>query len=150
VQPPQLPSNAWKQVGNRAADATLAAVAHAAIVFGFFGVGFVLSVAINVVLWLYSRRSPYVAYHAEQAGCYQCFVLVFNILYIFVFFLFLGFSGFYPQWTWVGKIADVMVILGVFWFVFSIVYGLWAAVRVLAGKPFAYPVFGKLAARHRK
>jgi hypothetical protein len=139
-----------RQVGGRAADATLAAVAHAAIVFGFFGIGFVLSVAINIGIWLYSRRSPYVAYHAEQAGCYQCFVLVFNLLYLLVFGLLLGFSGLYPQWTWAGKIADAMFILGAFWFVFSIAYGLWAAARVLAGKPFAYPVFGKWAARRNK
>jgi hypothetical protein len=38
---------------------------------------------------------------------------------------------------------------GVVWFVFSILLGVWAAIRVFLGKPFAYPVFGRMAARGR-
>src|SRR5687767_299698 len=63
-------------------DRVLATLAHAAIGFGFFGIGFLLSLAISGVIWVISRRSPHVAVHAEQAGAYQVFVLVVNVVVI--------------------------------------------------------------------
>jgi len=143
------PPDRLRAVGGRATDATLAAVTHAAILFGLFGVGFVITLAINGGIWLYSRRSPFVAYHAQQAGCYQCFVVVVNILYLALGGTLLGVAAVYPQWGFVGPLLFVVAVTGVVWFVLSILYGVWAAVRVLLGRPFAYPVFGRLAARDK-
>jgi hypothetical protein len=39
------------------ADRGLAVLAHASIGFGFFGIGFLLGIAINAVIWLRSRKS---------------------------------------------------------------------------------------------
>ncbi len=145
--PPPEPPGTLRAAGGRAADATLAAVTHAAILFGLFGVGFLITLAINLGIWFYSRRSPFVSYHARQAGCYQCFVLLVNVVYVFVGLLLFGFVTVYPQWTWIGSLLFVVVVAGVVWFVVSILYGVWAAVCVLLGKPFAYPVFGRWAAK---
>jgi uncharacterized Tic20 family protein len=151
VLAPPPPASARRPVAaavvGRTTDAVLAGLAHGAIIFGFFGVGFLLSLAFNLVLWLYSRRSPYVAYHAQQAGCYQCFVVVFNIVYLLVFLLCWGFYMAYPRWEFVGWITTILFFVGVVWFVFSILFGVWVAIRVFLGKPFAYPVFGRMAAR---
>jgi Domain of unknown function (DUF4870) len=145
VLAPPPPAGPPRRLASRAGDALIAGAAHAAIIFGFFGVGFLLSLAINAGIWLYGKRSPYVAYHAQQAGCYQLFVLAFNVAFLFMVILLFLFNGLYPQWTFVGQIAGLLAVAGVIWFVASILYGLWGAVRVLLGKPFAYPVFGRLA-----
>ena len=52
----------------RATDAGLAALAHFGIVFGLLGFGFLVSLAIDAAIWLYSRRSPYAAFQARQSG----------------------------------------------------------------------------------
>src|SRR3712207_8168808 len=52
-------------------DRGLAVLAHASIGFGFLGIGFLLGLAINVIIWLRSRRSSYLAVQSEQAGAYQ-------------------------------------------------------------------------------
>src|SRR4051812_22718982 len=68
-----------------AADRRVAAVAHLSIAVGvFIGVGFLLGLAINLVIWLRSRRSPFVEYHSEQAGTYQFVVFVLNILFVVI------------------------------------------------------------------
>src|SRR5260370_38563449 len=66
-----------------AADRRVAAVAHLSIGFGVFvGVGFLAGLAINLVIWLRSRRSSFVEFHSEQAGTYQLveFMLTFRRL----------------------------------------------------------------------
>jgi len=131
----------------RTADILLAGVAHAAVVFGFVGVGFLLSLAISLGIRLYSRRSPFVDYHARQAGNYQCFLLIFNSAYLFFLLLVGGFNALYLHWTLVDQIALVLLALGLVWFVVSILFGVWAAILVWLGKPFAYPVFGRWARR---
>jgi uncharacterized Tic20 family protein len=132
------------ETAGRAADAGLAALAHFAILFGFFGVGFLLSLAISGAIWLYSRRSPYVAFHAQQAGCYQIFVLVFNIGY-WVLLGALVYVGGQLHWEAGTITAVVTLMIGLFilWFVLSILYGAWAGLRVLLGHDFRYPYFGR-------
>src|SRR5438445_9060773 len=86
--PPQrLPAHGY--VIDRSAARTLSALAHGAIAFGLLGVGFLVSLAISAAIWLYGRRSPEVRFHSEQAGCYQCSVLLVNLLFV----LFLGVTG---------------------------------------------------------
>ena len=126
----------------RAADTTLAAVSHFAIAFGFFGIGFLLSIAISLFIWLYSKRSPYVEFQSSQAGRYQCFVLVFNVLYVAMLGVLLA-LGFWNQASWVGLLFLGLVIVGLLWFVFSILYGVWGGILVLMGKDFRYPYFGR-------
>src|SRR5215213_3256134 len=64
-----------------ATDRSLSALAHGAIAFGLFGVTFPVAIGVSLFLWLYSKRSPQVRFHAEQAGCYQCGVLLVNVLF---------------------------------------------------------------------
>src|SRR5262249_48694351 len=53
-------------------DRRIAAVSHLSIAFGvIIGVGFLLGIAINLVIWLRSRRSTFVEFHSGQAGAYQ-------------------------------------------------------------------------------
>ena len=133
------------QVASRAADAGLAALSHFAILFGFLGVGFLLSIGINLAIWLYSRRSSYVAFHARQAGCYQCFVLVFNLGLAALLGVFLA-AQIYLHWDWAGTAAWLIILLFIVWFPLSILYGVWAGLRVLLGNNFRYPYFGRRAA----
>jgi uncharacterized Tic20 family protein len=141
-QPSQGPGYVIDQSLARA----LSALAHGAIVFGFLGVGFLVTLAISGVIWLYGRRSPQVRFHSEQAGCYQCSVLLINLVFLVVLGAAGGFSIF-NLWNgrsdgglsgWVG----VGLVLFLLWFAGSILYGLLAAVMVLAGKDFKYPIIG--------
>ena len=124
----------------------LSALAHGAIAFGFLGVGFLVSLAISGVIWLYGRRSPQVRFHSEQAGCYQCSVLLINLVWVVLlgaasgFWIFNGFNGRGDRVL--GGWVAVGFILWVLWFAGSILYGLLAAILVLLGKDFKYPVIG--------
>src|SRR5215210_7536340 len=61
-------------------DQRIAAVSHLSIGFGvIIGVGFLVGLAINLVIWLRGKRSGVVEYHAEQAGAYQLAVFLINI-----------------------------------------------------------------------
>src|SRR5439155_18980109 len=75
VPTPQRPP-APSYVIDRSTARALSALAHGAIAFGLLGVGFLVSLAISAAIWLYGRRSPEVRFHSEQAGCYQCSVLL--------------------------------------------------------------------------
>ena len=68
------PSKSPGEIADRTAERALSALAHGAIAFGLFGVTFIVTLAITGVIWLYSRRSPEVRFHAAQAGLYQCSV----------------------------------------------------------------------------
>ncbi len=140
------PVQAIGQVMDRSAERLLSAAAHGAIAFGFLGVSFLISLAISGVIWLYGRRSPTVRFHSEQAGCYQCSVLLINIVCVVA----LGVGGGLSLFNWVQGKSDMgigqgvgwgLVLFGT-WFVLSILYGIYAAIRVLLGKPFKYPIIG--------
>ena len=134
------------QVVDRSAERVLAAVAHGAIAFGIFGIGLLVSLFISGVIWLYSRKSPHVRFHSEQAGCYQCSVLLINFVLLIVVIFSGGFSIFQvfqgrEDWgtSWVTLFG---VVLGIIWFVGTILYGVIGAVMVLLGKPFKYVIIG--------
>src|SRR5205814_9713334 len=118
-------------IGQGAARA-LSALAHGAIAFGFLGVGFIASLAISGIVWLYGRRSPEVRFHSEQAGCYQCSVILINLLLLVILGTLGGFSFFsvvlrgQSDWgaSW-GFLAALIIF--VLWFLGSIAYGLIAA-----------------------
>src|SRR5690349_15543654 len=125
-----------------ATDRTLSAVAHGAIAFGIFGVTFPVALAISAFLWLYSKRSSEVRFHSEQAGCYQCSVLLINIAFVVVLGLgggFAIFEAFQGHRTQIGPLIVFGLILFGLWFVGSIIYGIIAALTVLRGKEFTYP-----------
>jgi uncharacterized membrane protein len=110
-----------------------------------FGISFLISIVITGVIWLYAKRSPEVRFHAEQAGCYQCSVLMFNFACVSI----LGAGGGFSIWSIIrgegGSIAGWVIIgscLFLIWFFLSILYGVIAALFVLAGKRFKYPIIG--------
>ena len=138
------------------ADRGLAVLAHASIGFGLFGIGFLLGLAINFVIWLRSRRSSYVSIHAEQAGAYQLAVFVLNIVLVagwvvMLLFVFLG-----PSEIGEGQLSVRQIMAGLWlaliplfaiWYVGTIAYGLYGALRVAAGREFWYPIVGAWARR---
>lgn len=146
--PPQQPQELAPiiQVADKSAERTLAVLAHGAIAFGFFGIGFLLSLLISGIIWLYSKRSPEVRFHSEQAGCYQCSVLVINIVLVVILALaggFSVFSGVQGQSDWgTGWVFFLGLILFLLWFVGTIIYGIVGAVMVLMGMPFKYIIIG--------
>ena len=121
-------------------------MAHGAIAFGFFVIGFLASLAIAGIIWLYGRRSPQVRFHSEQAGCYQCSVLLINIVFVVILGTTGGFSLFNAlqgRSDWVmGRGFVIGLILFFLWFLASIAYGIVAAIMVLLGKSFKYPIIG--------
>lgn len=125
---------------------TLSAVAHGAIAFWLLGVGFLLSIAISGIIWLYARRSPMVRFHSEQAGCYQCSVLLINLALVVLMGAAGGFSIFNTaqgRGDWgVGWLFWVGLVLFALWFVGTIILGIVGAIMVLLGKPFKYPIIG--------
>lgn len=132
---------------DQSASRALAALAHGAIAFGFFGIGFIMSLAIAGVIWLYSKRSPEVRFHSEQAGCYQCCVLLVNAIFVLVLGTMGGFSLF--SIIFEGRSLSTLntglligLVLFAFWFLLSILYGIIAAVLVLMGVRFKYPIIG--------
>jgi uncharacterized Tic20 family protein len=143
-QPPELPPIV--EVADKGAERTLSVLAHGAIAFGFFGIGFVVSLLISGIIWLYSKRSPEVRFHSEQAGCYQCSVLVINIIFVAVLALAGGFSifsGVQGQNDWgSGWVFFLGLILFLIWFAGTIIYGIVGAVMVLMGRPFKYIIIG--------
>jgi hypothetical protein len=147
-------------VAGRGSERALAAAAHAAIVFGFLGIGFLVSLAITGVIWLVSLKSPYVRAQADRAGRFQIFVLLANILSIalwligLVLLLYLtnwrgwgngGWQGWtHLDWRWLAVVLDglaliVAVPLFVAWYIGTIIYGVHGAVSALGGHDFHYP-----------
>jgi|SRR5436190_7083855 len=134
-----------------ATDRRIAAVAHLSIGFGVVvGVGFLVGLAVNAVIWLRSRHSPTVEFHAEQAGAYQLFVLLSNILFIVVWLGGLAFmmTGL-PAGEGLLSFKNVtiggwllLLIPEIVWYFGSIFYGLYAGTKVAIGGEFTYPVIG--------
>ncbi|MFN8636274.1 MAG: DUF4870 domain-containing protein [Chloroflexota bacterium] len=137
----------------RQVDQRVAAVAHLSIGFGVIvGVGFLLGLAINLVIWLRSRRSPVVEYHAEQAGAYQLAVLLANLGmaggWILVLVLWMG--DYALGWLSFGQILTAMLVLLPFeiaWYFGTIALGVYGGLVVAAGRDFSYPIFGSWARR---
>jgi uncharacterized Tic20 family protein len=137
-------------------DRRIAAVAHVSIGFGVIvGVGFLLGLAINLVIWLRSKRSPFVELHAEQAGAYQLIVLLTNIvlvaLGITVVVAFLADVEVLTRGlsvkqvlmgTWVATLP-----LQIVWFFGTIILGVYAGIVVAVGGDFSYPIIGPWARR---
>lgn len=134
----------------------MAVLAHASIGFGFVGIGFLLGLAINGVIWLRSRRSSLVNVHAEQAGAYQLAVFLTNVALVVTF----GLSGLYlafaPSTLGPAELTSSQVLAGAWlallplallWYIASIGYGLYAAWKVARGHEFWYPIFGAWARR---
>jgi uncharacterized Tic20 family protein len=155
--PPPEPTHAplaprGGQAADRSAERVLAAAAHGAIAFGLFGIGLLVSLLISGVIWLYSRRSPHVRFHSEQAGCYQCSVLLINVALLLIFLssgIFSVFQAFQGREDWgTSWVALIAVVLGLIWFVGTIVYGIIGAVMVLLGRPFKYVIIGDRFSRN--
>jgi uncharacterized Tic20 family protein len=159
--PPQTQREPARRVVMRHVDQRIAAVAHLSIGFGVvIGVGFLLGIAINLFIWLRSRRSSFVELHAEEAGTYQLVVLLINLLmagsWIAVFGLWVGnFDYFGLGVPSFGKIFTAMLVLLPFelvWYFGTIFYGVYAGLKVASGRDFSYPILGprvrrRLAAR---
>lgn len=138
-------------------DRRIAAVAHLSIGFGVvIGVGFLLGLAINLVIWLRSRRSPFVEYHAEQAGAYQLTVLLTNVLVVVGWLVGAGYLALGGSSVALGSVPLNHVLAGlgcvvvpafVLWYVGTIAYGLYGGLLIAAGREFSYPVFGAWARR---
>ena len=137
-------------------DRGLAVLAHASIGFGFLGIGFLLGLAINGVIWLRSRRSSSVAIQAEQAGAYQLAVFLINIALVaawllILVYVFMGDATIGPgQLSWRQVAAGLwlaLIPLFAIWYIGTIVYGLYGALRIASGQEFWYPVFGAWARR---
>jgi uncharacterized Tic20 family protein len=143
--PNRQPYSTPVQIADRGAERALSALAHGAIAFGLFGFTFPIALAISGIIWLYSRRSPEVRFHAAQASFYQCSVILINVLFIVV--LGIG-GGFSVIRLFRGEDAGLVhwvawgFVIFVVWFVLSILYGMLAAVMVLMGKRFKYPWIG--------
>ena len=138
------------------ADRGLAVLAHASIGFGLVGIGFLLGLAINFVIWLRSRRSSYVSIQAEQAGAYQLAILVINVVLIAVWLLMLLYVFLGPSEIGEGQLSIRQIMAGLWlaliplfaiWYVGSILYGLYGALKVARGGEFWYPIFGAWARR---
>jgi hypothetical protein len=137
-------------------DRRIAAVSHLSIGFGIIiGVGFLLGIAINLVIWLRSKRSTFVEYHAEQAGIYQLVVLLSNVLivaiWVGVVVMLMGDSEIGS-----GQLSVRQILMGMWcallplqiaWYFGTILYGVYGGLVVAAGGSFSYPIFGPWARR---
>jgi len=159
------------RVAGTGTERALAAVSHGAIAFGFVGIGFLLSLLITAVIWLASKRSPYLQEQSDRAGRYQIYVIVVNVIVIVVWLLGLILLGKLLGWDslWGGGIQDagnlgprwiivvidallllVAIPLFAVWYVGTILYGIYGAYRSLRGHDFHYPPpFWKLGRRGR-
>jgi len=173
-QPVGGPAPGWPAAGDAAAlaarpcatprERALAAAAHLGIAFGLLGIGFLLGLAIAAAVWLYGRRSRYVAAHAEQAGLYQLGVFVITVVvgaaWLVTLVLVLGDAlgvagllglpdlhlGFAVQAA-VGLVLALGLALFPLWLIGTISYGVYGALLAMAGQPFWYPVIGRRARR---
>jgi uncharacterized Tic20 family protein len=162
MQPPERPSYT-QNPANRPAPPVqfldegtaraLAALAHGAIVFGLLGISFLISLGITAVIWLYAKRSPTVRFHSEQAGCYQCSVLLINIALVVLLGVAGGFSIFNnvqgKSDFGAGWVFWLLLLLFAAWWIGTIVLGVVGAFMVLAGKPFKYPFIGDRVSRSK-
>ena len=131
-------------------------LAHASIGFGFVGIGFLLGLAINGVIWLRSRRSSFLAVQSEQAGAYQLAVLLINVVLVVVWiaiFLYvilddstIGFGQLSARQVAAGFWLALIPLFAI-WYIGTILYGIYGAIRIAQGREFWYPIFGAWARR---
>jgi uncharacterized Tic20 family protein len=161
VTPSERERDPARHVVMRHVDQRIAAVAHLSIGFGVvIGVGFLLGIAINVFIWLRSKRSSFVELHAEEAGTYQLAVLVINLLmaagWIAALGLWMGSFDFFGlgslSFTQVFTAMLCLLPFALVWYFGTIFYGVYAGLVVASGRDFSYPIIGpwirrRLAAR---
>ena len=158
--PPGEPRQSWRTFARHKlmshVDRRIAAVSHLSIGFGvLIGVGFLLGIAINLVIWLRSKRSTFVEYHAEQAGVYQIVVLLSNVvivgIWIGVLIMLMGDSEIGS-----GQLSVRQILMGMWcallplqiaWYFGTILYGVYGGIVVAAGGSFSYPIIGPWARR---
>lgn len=131
-------------------------LAHASIGFGFVGIGFLLGLVINGVIWLRSRRSSFLAVQSEQAGAYQLAVLLINIALVVIWTAIFVYVLLGDSTIGVGQLSARQVAVGFWfaliplfalWYVGSILYGIYGAIRIAQGREFWYPILGAWARR---
>jgi uncharacterized Tic20 family protein len=131
-------------------DKALAAVAHASILLGIMTSGIGGIIAALVIYLVQKEKSAYVAFQSLQALVYQGVAMILTMvawccwgaLWMLMIFppLFANPDAYYygpPPGLWVGMFF--MIIPFAVWG-FTILYGLWAAVRCLGGHDFRYAI----------
>jgi uncharacterized Tic20 family protein len=134
-------------------ERVLAALSHASIVANVVNLAGMIATSL---IWTMQRdRSPYVRAHALQALVYQGAVLLISLFLALFGGLCLALSllpvmlrpdlyrGSPPSYSvWIG----VLALLGLVGFgALATVYGLYGAYQVYRGRPFRYPLIGRLA-----
>lgn len=131
-------------------------LAHAGIAFGLVGIGFLVGLAINGVIWLRSRRSSYLEVQSEQAGAYQLAVFLINIALALVLGPTALYIVFAESTIGPGELSMPQIVAGLWcalmplvamWYVGTILYGVYGAVRIARGGDFWYPIIGAWARR---
>jgi len=137
-------------------DQRIAAIAHLSIGFALIpGIGFMMGLAINAVIWLRSKRSPVVEFHAEQAGAYQLAVLLINVALVASWIAIAGTTiggfdwhiGSVALWQPLTALLCLLTPLIAVSYFGTILYGVYGGLLVAAGKEFSYPVYGPWARR---
>jgi len=137
-------------------DRRLAAIPHLIIgLWLFIGIGFLVGLAIDLVIWLRKRHSPFVEFHAEQAGTYQFTVFILNVLFVVIWlggiYVLLGGSQIGE-----GLLSTRQLLMGgwlsliglfIIWYFGTIFYGMYAGVKIALGRDFEYPIIGKRVQR---
>jgi uncharacterized Tic20 family protein len=134
-------------------ERTLAGLAHASIVLNTTGLIGVLAAG---VIWATQReRSAFVRAHALQALLYQVVVLVLSLVLVLSWAMCVSLSllpaalrpelyeGSLPGPFWLALSG---MILPVVFGILAVVYALVGAVQVFRGRPFRYPLIGRLVA----
>lgn len=133
-------------------ERVMAALAHGSVLLGIFtsGVG---GIGASLVIWLTQReKSPYAAKQAIQALVYQVATLLITMLFwccwggLWMLLMMPAlianpdaYQNAPPPGMWVG--LGLMCIPFAAW-ALTILYGLWAAIRCMAGDDFKYVVIG--------
>jgi uncharacterized Tic20 family protein len=140
-----------RSLRQRAEEQVVSAILHASSPYVF------LAIAASSVVWTQQRaRSRFLAFQSLQALLFQLFTFLVILLVFALFaagFLFAAFTGLIartsvtePELT-AFLINSALLGFGVihfFMFVFPL-WGVWAAVQVLRGRNFRYPIIGRLA-----
>jgi uncharacterized Tic20 family protein len=140
-----------RSLRQRAEEQVVSAILHASSPYFFF------AVAASSVVWTQQRaRSRFLTFQSLQALLFQLFTFLVVLLVFALFaagFLFAAFTGLIartgvtePELT-AFLINSALLGFGVihfFLFIFPL-WGVWAAVQVLRGRNFRYPIMGRLA-----
>ena len=145
------PDDGTKQDVMNRDERLLAAIAHGSAVFNFSLFGMIIPLRIY---WGAKAQSKNLAFHAVQAFLYNAVVMLFMISFFMLLLLILVFSGLAFELS----LADILSIpmcsnfplmfiyMVSFWHIFAGL-PLGAAISVIQGKEFRYPLIGWLAER---